>query len=227
MKFTSLLLVAAFSVITACQSSSGNKELMNVGPLPAPDQTEVIQPIDLRIAPMDLLEIAIFGASDLDGSYQVDFEGQLKMPLIEPFKASGFTPTELSVLLRAKLGEKYLQDPEVTVRIIESQGRFLTVDGSVRQPGLYPVQGKMTLLQAVAQSGGPDEGANPSRVIIFRQIDGVRKAAGFNLTQIREGNADDPEVFANDIIVMDGSEARRNYGELLRSLPLAAFFLAL
>jgi len=224
MKFSSFLLLAALMTIVGCQSSSN--AYMDAPPLPAPDQSEVIQTLDMKITPMDLLEISIFGASDLDGNYQVDFEGQLKMPLIDPFKAAGFTPTELGVLLRSKLGEKYLQDPEVTVRIAESQGRFLTVDGSVRSPGFYPVEGRMTLLQAVAQSGGPNENANPSRVVIFRQIDGERKAAGFNLKKIREGEANDPNVYVNDIIVVDGSDARRNYGDILRSLPLMAFFLA-
>lgn len=225
MKFSSFLLLMAFWTIVGCQSSP-NDDIMNAPPLAAPDQSEILHTIDMKIAPMDLLEISIFGASDLDGSYQVDFEGQLKMPLIEPFKAAGFTPTELGILLRSKLGDKYLQNPEVTVRIAESQGRFLTVDGSVRSPGLYPVEGRMSLLQAVAQSGGPSENANPSRVVIFRTINGERKAAGFNLKKIREGEANDPDVYVNDIIVVDGSEARRNYGEVLRSLPLMALFLA-
>lgn len=224
MKLFSVLFLAAITVISACQSSSN--AYMDAPPLPAPDQKPILQTVDMKISPLDLLEVSVFGAEDLDGSYQVDFEGMLKMPLIDPFRASGFTPTELGVLLRAKLGEKYLQNPEVTVRIAETQGRFLTVDGSVRSPGLYPVEGQMTLLQAVAQSGGPDDTAKPSRVLIFRQIDGERRAAGFNLVKIREGEADDPLVYVNDIIVVDGSAARRNYGEVLRSLPLVALFLA-
>ena len=112
-----------------------------------------------------------------------------------------------------------------TSRIIQTCDRLVTIDGSVAKPGMYPVLGQLTLLQAIALSGGPTDNADPRRVIIFRQIEGKRNAAGFDLTAIREGKAEDPVVYGNDIVVVDGSEARRSYGEFLRSVPLLALFL--
>ena len=47
----------------------------------------------------------------------------------------------------------------------------------------------------------------------------------FDLKKIRMGDAVDPVVFANDIVVVDGSEARRTYGEFLKSVPLLALFV--
>jgi len=205
----------------ACQSGGGGK----AANLAVPDSTSPVQSGDLRIGPMDLLEISVFGAPDLDDAYQVDFEGSLKMPLIGSFKAAGYTATELATYLEGRLSERFLQDPDVTVRITESQDRLVTVDGSVAKPGMYPVRGQLTLLQAIALSGGPTDNANTNRVIIFRQIEGKRNAAGFDLKAIREGKADDPIVYGNDIVVVDGSEARRRYGDFLRSVPLLALFL--
>jgi polysaccharide export outer membrane protein len=173
---------------------------------------------------MDLLDISVFGAPDLDNSYQVDFEGKLKLPLIGTIPAAGFTASQLATNLERRLGETYLQDPDVTVRVSEASKRFMTVDGSVQKPGMYPVEGQLTLLQAIALSGGPSDNANPRRVVVFRQIEGKRHAAGFDLKEIRQGNAEDPIVYANDIIVVDGSEARRTYGDFLRSVPLLALF---
>ena len=146
------------------------------------------------------------------------------MPLIGLVSASGYTPSELAAILETKFGESYLQDADVTVRITETQQRFLTVDGSVQKPGMYPVEGQLTLIQAIALSGGPAENADPRKVVVFRQIEGKRNAAAFDLRKIRSGEAEDPLVYANDIIVMDGSEARRTYGEFLRSVPLLALF---
>ncbi|WP_353257743.1 polysaccharide biosynthesis/export family protein, partial [Hyphomonas sp.] len=111
--------------------------------LSVPDTTLPIQNLDVRISPMDLLEISVFGAPDLDNSYQVDFEGKLKLPLIGLVSASGYTPSELAAILETKFGESYLQDADVTVRITETQQRFLTVDGSVAKPGMYPVEGQL------------------------------------------------------------------------------------
>lgn len=225
MRSVQILLMACLMACAACQT--GYEGTLTQTELSVPDTTAIVQSGDLRITAMDVLDISVFGAPDLDNSYQVDFEGTLKMPLVGSFKVAGFTANELSKVLEARLGDKYLQDPDVMVRISESQGRFLTVDGSVQKPGMYPVDGELTLLQAIALSGGPNENANPRRVIVFRKIEGVRQAAGFNLRDIREGKAEDPLVYGNDIIVVDGSEARRNYGDFIRSVPLVALFFAL
>lgn len=220
--------LVGFAVVNAC--ASGGSSIPTGGEsstrLPIPDATTSITPADLRIGPMDSLEISVFGVTDLDGTYQVDFEGLLKMPLIGEISAVGKTAGELSIELEQKYEESFLQDPDVNVIILESVGRRITVDGSINNPGLYPVTGNMSLLQSVALAGGPSQGANPKRVVVFRQIGGERHAAAFDLVAIRNGNAEDPIIFGNDIIVVDGSEARATYGEVLRSLPLLALFMA-
>ncbi len=221
--FCSLLVLFCAALLAACQSGGGAPQ--NLPSLAVPDATSPIQSGDVSISAMDLLDISVFGAPDLDGAYQVDFEGSLKMPLVGSFKVASYTATGLATYLEGRLSERYLQDPDVTVRISETQDRLLTLDGAVAKPGLYPVKGQLTLLQAIALSGGTTENANNSRVIIFRKVGGQRKAAGFDLSAIRKGEADDPLVYGNDIIVVDGSEARRRYGDLLRSLPLVSLFL--
>jgi polysaccharide export outer membrane protein len=218
------LLVLAFA-LAGCQSGDVSRSaVQTTTTLSVPDTTLPIQSGDVRIGPMDLLDISVFGAPDLDNSYQVDFEGKLKLPLIGTIPAAGFTASQLATNLERRLGETYLQDPDVTVRVSEASKRFMTVDGSVQKPGMYPVEGQLTLLQAIALSGGPSDNANPRRVVVFRQIEGKRHAAGFDLKEIRQGDAEDPIVYANDIIVVDGSEARRTYGDFLRSVPLLALF---
>lgn len=213
-------------VATLIAGCAGNSVAAPDQSLAIPDATTSITLGDSRIGPMDTLQIEVFGVEELDGIYQVDFEGKLSVPLIQPQNVAGLTAGQLAVLLEERYEESYLQNPSVNVTIAESVGRRVTVDGSIRSPGLYEVTGRMTLLQAVAQAGGPSDGANPRKVAIFRQINGERHAAAFDLVAIRNGNADDPLVYGNDIIVVDGSEARRGYSELLRSLPLIALFTA-
>jgi polysaccharide export outer membrane protein len=206
----------------ACASRGGDAPTLAL-----PDDTTASVSQDVRISPNDVLHISVFGVPELNGDYQVDPLGRLKMPLIEPVTAKGYTTFELSETIERELGERYLQDPDVYVVITESQGPQLTVDGSVKSPGLYPVRGQLTLLQAVVLAGGTAEDANPRKVVIFRQIEGQRAAAAFDLVAIRNGNAEDPTVYGNDVIVVDGAEGRRIYGEAIRSIPLVAFFLAL
>ena len=96
----------------------------------------------------------------------------------------------------------------------------VTVDGAVNSPGLFPVRGRLSLLQAVALAGGTSSSSNPKNVILFRYIEGERRAASFNLVAIRRGEADDPIIYGNDIVVVDGSDLRENYRDLIRSAPL-------
>jgi len=222
-KYVKRMLVASVLVVSACASSVGDGDFET---LSIPDATSSVAVGDLRISQMDTLEVIVFGVEDLNGTYQVDFEGDVRLPLIGKVPAIGRTPGELSSQIEDLYEESFLQDPSVTVNVIESVGRRVTLDGSIKSPGQVPITGSMTLLQAVALGGGPTESANPRRVVVFRQINGERHSASFDLTAIRNGKAEDPEIYGNDIIVVDGSEARRTYGEVLRSLPLVALFLA-
>ena len=194
--------------------------------LPIPDSTTSVSAGDLRIGALDLVTVEVFGVDSLNGTYQVDFDGSMKLPLVGEIDVVGMTPSELSNELEVRYGEQYLQDPDVNVVIAESVGRRITLDGAVNNPGLYPITGSMSLLQAVALSGGPSANANPRKVVVFRELSGQRHAAAFNLVAIRDGKADDPEIYGNDVIVVDGSNISETYQTTLRSIPLLALFLA-
>jgi polysaccharide export outer membrane protein len=79
-------------------------------------------------------------------------------------------------------------------------------------------------MQVVAAAGGTSPEANARRVAIFRTIDGRRQAAGFDLTSIRRGEAPDPQVYAGDIVVIDGSSVKAAQREILNTLPFLAIF---
>ena len=129
--------------------------------------------------------------------------------------------------LEEQLTADYLQEADVTVRVLKSLAQQVTVEGAVQDPGLYPLPGRVTLLQTIALSGGLTDDANPKRVVIFRTIEGERHAAGFNLEDIRSGVADDPVVYGNDVVVVDGGNVRSSYREFLRSVPLLTLFVLL
>ena len=179
---------------------------------------------DYKIAPMDTLTITVFRVPDLSGDYSVDLMGQISMPLVGDLVAADRTPEELDQALTAKLGEKYFERPDVSVGIKASAGRLVTVDGSVNKSGSYPVLGPMTLMQAVALAGGADEFANLRRVAIFRRIGGKRQAAAFDLVSIRRGEAPDPQLYAGDIVMVDGSKVKEAQRRIFQAVPLLNIF---
>jgi polysaccharide export outer membrane protein len=112
----------------------------------------------------------------------------------------------------------------VSVALKSSSRRSVTVDGAVNRAGAFPVNGPTTLMQAIALAGGTSPDANARRVAIFRTIGGQRRAAAFDLTSIRRGENPDPEIYAGDIIVIDGSSVKAVQKQLLNSLPILSIF---
>lgn len=218
------LSLAQLTLLAACADTRG-------GPIPynqtfaAPDAPS-LQTLETnyKIAPMDKLAIRVFKSEDLSGDYDVDLAGHISLPLIGEVEAANMTTAQLDRELTQKLGEKYLEHPDVSVSIKQSAGRLVTVDGAVRSGGSFPMGGNLTLMQAVALAHGTSEDANAHRVAIFRTIEGKRQAAAFDLVSIRRGEAQDPAVYPGDIIVVDGSSVKAMEKRLLQSIPLLAIF---
>lgn len=220
-----LLALAALLLLSGCGATRGGPipyEVQNFGTPDTPLTLTLDD--DYRVAPLDTLRINVFQVADLSGDFEVDLTGHIALPLVGNVKVSDMTTGQIDQLLTAQLGAKYLQAPDVSVGVKSSARRNVTVDGSVRQPGMYPVNGPMTLVQAVAMARGTDERANPRRVAVFRQVDGQRMAAAFDLIAIRRGKADDPQIYSGDIVVVDGNNVSSIYKEVIGVLPLLALF---
>lgn len=179
--------------------------------LPPPDTAVRLSPgaTAYRIGPMDTLDVNVSQLPELTKTVEVDPSGKILMPLIGQIQAAGRTPVQLSDDIATALKAKYMKNPIVVVSVKDANGEKVTVDGAVTKPGVYPLQGPTTLLEAVALASGPDPRlANPHRVAIFRTIDGQRRSAFYDLAQIREGRAPDPTIYGNDIVVVDQSGAK-------------------
>ncbi len=216
--------VAGTALVSACADSRG-------GPIPyssnlaAPDRPTIVSlEAGYRIAPLDTISVKVFKMPDLSGDYEVDLTGQISMPLIGEVSAVELTTAELDRWLTDKLGERYLQNPDVSVGVKASTRRSVTVDGAVKQSGSFPLAGSLTLMQAVALAGGVTEDANARRVAIFRQIGGKRQAAAFDLVSIRRDQAEDPSIYPGDIIVIDGSAIKAAQKRILSNLPVLSIF---
>lgn len=176
-----------------------------------------------RIGPLDVLQITVFKVDELSGTVQVDANGDIILPLIGKSPAAGKTIHELETEIASRLGEKYLQAPVVSVVVKESPGQRITVEGAVKSPGLFPLVGRTSLLQAMAMSGGLNDSAR-NDVTVFRTVQNQRMAAIFDLDMIRSGKSPDPEVYGGDLIVVGESGVQKALGNLGRSIPVVGVF---
>ena len=212
--------------LAGCTDSRGGSIPYNVSSFGVPDSPSTVAVDEnYKIAPMDTLVIRVFGMPDLSGEYQVDLLGNLSMPLIGDVAATDKTPAQLDQLLTQKYGQKYLENPDISVGVKSSAGRIVTVDGAVRRGGAYPVAGPLTLMQAVALAGGADpETANMHRVAVFRTIDGQRQAAAFDLLSIQRGEMKDPPIYSGDIVIVDGSGIKAAQKKIFQAFPVLSIF---
>ncbi|HEX8400919.1 MAG TPA: polysaccharide biosynthesis/export family protein [Allosphingosinicella sp.] len=220
--------VIALALLAGCGGGGrGGPIPYNVEPtvFTAPDTPAVATlEEDYRIAPLDTVKVSVFQVPDLSGEFEVDLTGNIAMPLLGNVKAVDMTTAQLDQRLTQQLGAKYLQSPDVSIGIKSSTRRNVTVDGAVRNPGVFPVNGPITLIQVIALAKGTEENANPRRVAVFRQIGGKRMAAAFDLTSIRRGEMEDPRIYTGDIVVVDGSNIKEVQKQVLQALPILGFF---
>lgn len=191
-----------------------------------PDETEVaLDATTYRIGPLDQIVVSVFGAPELDKEGAVDAAGNFSLPLAGSVHAAGKTPDQLATAIAEKLKGRYVRNPQVAVNIKQAAGQRITVDGEVRQPGVYPLVGRMTLQQAVATARGASDTANVNNVVVFRTVNGAKMAAMFSLKEIRSGRVGDPEVYGNDIIVVGENATRRALKDFAVAIPLLGRFI--
>lgn len=177
-----------------------------------------------HLGPSDLVTVSVYRAPEFSGDYRVDAAGNIMVPLLGLMQVQGMTTTQLADNLRQQLSGRYYVNPDVSVALKESNSQRVSIDGSVNSPGVYPVVGRTTLMEAIARAGGATGNANLRRIVIFRQINGQRHVAVFDLQAIREAQAEDPLIFASDIIVVDGNQTRQVLRDIIGTLPIISLF---
>lgn len=228
----SLIFVTSLSLaIGGCASRSNpavKAAVFTAQEAPAPVKAAVA-PVTYRIGPLDELKVVVFKEPDLSSEdLPVDLSGTIAMPLVGQIQASGRTAEELAALIAERLNARYLRDAQVAVSVTKPVNYSFTVDGEVEKPGVYAIPGQLSLLQAIALGEGATEFAKQDEVIIFRQIDGQRYAARFNLRDIRSARSPDPEIQQADVIVVGFSRSSRITRDLVTALPgIAGVFVAL
>jgi len=186
------------------------------------------QPIPkYTIGPLDLLEIEVFRVAELSRVVRVSSEGTISLPLVGTIKVTGYTVEEVGGVIQKHLEKEYLQDPYVSVFIKEYESQKITINGWVESPGIFPLKGKTTLIQALSIAGGIKRLGDPTDVVIFREKPGVGTTGyKINFEEVQAGLISDPILQSHDIIVVpeNGSKAAFEYtaksiGTFLGFLP--------
>ena len=223
-----LFLGVAAAMLSACASTpplatNGEVTVVDMRELPAPTDQAANDPgnAGYQIGAYDRIVVDVFGFPELNARrIQVDGSGRIALPLAGSMDILGRTPNQVSDMIVQRLRAAHVRNPVVAVNIEESVSKYVTVDGQVGQPGNYPLLGEMTLMRAVAAARGAGEFARLNDVVVFRTVNGQRMAALYNLAAIRRGYYADPRIYAQDVVVVGESSARRIFRDIISTSPL-------
>lgn len=219
-------LLAASSLSGCAGSSRGGVvpyDPPNFAP-PVSNAASVVSPGSEMLQRGDVIRVTVFQEPDMSGEFRLDTNGRIDLPLLGQIQAQGQTPAQLATTIQSGLASTALRDPKVTVALKEAAERTITVDGAVTQPGVFKINDPVTLIQAVALARGTTQDANESQVLVFRNVNGQRMAAAFDLRDIRRAKANDPTIYPTDTVVVLDSKSRALYRDILQSIPILAIF---
>lgn len=178
----------------ATSSSSARKATAVTNARPWSDQ-------EYRLGPGDKLRVEVYREAQLSQSLQVRPDGKITLPLVGDFMASGRTPIELRDALTTSLKE-YVTNPVVTVIVVEATAAQVYVIGEVARPGTLVMQGPMTVLQALAQSGGLLEFADRSDIRILRKTSTGTQTIRFDYKDAVKGKIEPVYLHPGDTVVV-------------------------
>ena len=158
----------------------------------------------------DVLHISVWGQPDLDKDVSVFDDGMILFPLIDQVPAKGLTVMDLTGNITTLLEKDYLVDPQVTINIVEYNSQKIYVIGSVFKPGLYPLKGDTTVLDAITRAGGISPRAGKKLLILKLSINDIRR--GENVEKL----LDKRKTIEVDIYSL------LNKGDLSQNLPVEA-----
>ncbi len=139
-----------------------------------------------RIGMEDVVDVAVWRDPDLSRVVPVRPDGFISLPMAGEVHAAGKTPKQLEEEIRKALAP-FVQEPRVTVIVREVNAPRVYVTGEVSRPGMYPMRGHVSVLQAIALAGGFSDFADKRKIMIIRR-DG--KGVPVNYTELVETKDD-------------------------------------
>ncbi|MDP3182691.1 MAG: polysaccharide biosynthesis/export family protein [Desulfobaccales bacterium] len=138
-----------------------NEQIFNLGARSALKGSQ-----DYQVGPEDLLEVSVYGETDLQRAVRVNGQGMISLPLVGAVKVAGLTPAQAESKLAELYGARYLKDPQVAIFVKEYRHQRVALTGALKTPGFYELIGPRSLLEMLAMAGGLDDKAGDKVQII-------------------------------------------------------------
>jgi len=151
---------------------------------------------------------AIMGMNDAAlyvNGFSVDRNGHVQLPTVGKIKVQGLTVGEAQELVQKKIND-YFTNATVILKMVSFR---VSVLGDVQRPGSYFIyNNQITLLEALATAGGPNEFADKSHVQVMRQTDRGVQAVYVDMSSSSALSSEYYYLLPNDVIYVPTLRAR-------------------
>jgi polysaccharide export outer membrane protein len=173
-------------------TANPGKDVAKTTPLPVTDTTPSrvapVRPDSYIVGVGDVLDVNVWKEPELSPkSLPVRPDGMITLPLIGEIKAVGLTPLQLQDQVAAAL-QKVVSEPQVTVMVVSVNSMSFNIVGQVAKPGYYPLTRPITVLDALALSGGFRDFAKQKKIYVLRSgPNGKQERLNFNYKEVIKG----------------------------------------
>lgn len=182
--FGMMAVICYFITVPFTYSQTGDRRLPESG---AGDPITVATDSDKYIiGPEDVLYIYVWKEEALSKTVTVRMDGKISLPLIDEMQAAGQTPLRLKEILTKKFQE-YIDDPNVSVMVMETNSYKVYISGQVKAPGVIRLRSETSLAQVILMAGGFTDWGNEKRMMVVRKEDGKQKIITVNYKPSRPG----------------------------------------
>ena len=115
----------------------------------------------------DTLDIKVYNLPELNEGVVIRPDGVITTLLGDEVKAAGMTASELAARLTEIYGKNF-RSPKVSVSVAGFSNLKVYVGGEVALPGVFPLDGEITVASAIIRAGGAKESAGLNEVMLVR-----------------------------------------------------------
>jgi polysaccharide export outer membrane protein len=169
-----------------------------------PTSYPTVAPFDanaIALGPGDKVSLTIYyGSHEISAQYVIDPAGDIEVQYIGPVKVTGQPVSALQKSIKERLADGYLVDPIVSLTVLEINSQTLSVFGQVGRTGTIKYVPGMTIVDAIADSGGFSPLARKNMVKVTRMLNGKPEIYKIPVEMIADGSRPNFPVIPGDQI---------------------------
>jgi polysaccharide export outer membrane protein len=187
------------------------------------------------LGPNDQILIRVPQADEInERPFRIDTEGFITVPIVGRVKAAGFTVQALEADLTVRLKE-FIREPQVVISVVQFRSEPVFMMGAFRTPGIYPLQGRRTLIEMLSLVGGLQPNAS-RRIKIARRTeygpiplasavlsaDGKTSTVEISLESLTQNVNPDEDIVLQSYDIVTADRAERVYvsGEVAKTAAI-------